>query len=206
METDPDTAKQLDAVLRFLAPLAFESLDLRTPRFSNRENSQTATGTALLELAQGNRLYGEIRMRRVDEFLFRTRTLRLTVLRSAVTNGCRCGTMAPQGTVRRPGAVDQWETGRQQRSLAIGGGQLRTESENVDRVRNIELPIARIEIELSCGSERFSSWPSVSMRRLGTNRDSAAFRIEVWDDEFVVVAELRRTLRACDFAGRKSRI
>jgi len=191
-ETDPDTAKQLAwQYSGFSAPLQFELTSISGASFPKPENTKPATGLHSLELAQGNRLYGEILD--ADAWTIRVRTSDfgdLTVLRSAVK---RVSMWDDGASVlfAGPGAVDQWKTGGNNEAWQSGGGQLRTETENVDAFRNIELPnIARIEIELSWESKpNFVLAIGVDAKN-SDESDSAAFRIEVWDDEVVLLREL----------------
>lgn len=174
----------------FAEPFRFELHRIRDAAFSPDEEFDPVAGTFLFELIDGDRLIGEVHavkddMIEIDAVAFG----HVEVKRDRIVQISKRDEREHLYYVG-PSKLDNWIRGIDQREWVDRGGQLSTRANHASVFRDgILPPQASIEIELSWEQ------PPNFVLALGVGGENiaqsirTAFRIEVWDDQIVVLRE-----------------
>ncbi|WP_161604655.1 TlpA family protein disulfide reductase [Roseiconus nitratireducens] len=182
---------------QFAEPFRFDLAKVYDFAFPTDESDPPARGAFLVELAQGDRLFGSIvdvdsSTVTLDTPAFGKRSIaRKTIRRISNWDDGKAVVFTGPGEIGDWGENDSEQVWQQlEGRWQMRGGRLTTDQEGAALFRQIGLPAhARIELELSWADD-----PNFVLA-IGVDRGNSkssyenAFRIEVWQDQLVLVRE-----------------
>ena len=204
-ESDPHTRTKLGwRNDLFSQPLQFELSRLRSLSFENRPVPKSVKGSFLLTTKRGDHVVGKIVDRVDEQLVIRTQTLgRMTIPISAVRHLVRLSDDVPP-PIAGPISIDQWTNSGNRLDWESHGGQFLTRAKNAALSRD-HLLSNRCEIEFQVSWKDSPNF-AIAIGTKGVNGTEAdkAFRIEVWDQQIVLLRELEERADVVSLGKLKS--
>ncbi|MCM2371953.1 TlpA family protein disulfide reductase [Aporhodopirellula aestuarii] len=188
----------------FAAPVSFDLKSVVTASFPPPIPFKPEAGEFVIDLVQGDQLFGTILG--VDEWSVHASLPafgEITLMRSAVRRISQWRDGESMLFVG-PGPINDWIVDGERDDWQSGGGQIRTERANASAYRDIGLSnVVQLNAELSWeGNPNF-------VFAIGVDKDNSdesaasAYRVEVWDDQVVLVRELAEVADVIQLGAHK---
>jgi thiol-disulfide isomerase/thioredoxin len=170
------------------SPFEFSSAVLRAAYFPMPEAAHLPTGDFLIELSNGDLLYGSILSITPERFELETaRFGRLRVAREEIRRLARWNGSSPS-EYRGPNGLAEWQTAEENQWYEEAG-RLITKSARAQVQKKLPIPAkARIELEVAGG--RDLEFALVLSSGTSDQQLQQGFRFEVWQRSLVVLREL----------------